>query len=81
MLGIKIYSTPTCVNCKIMKSYLKDKDIPFEEIDITNNFMVLRRITKECSEMSLPIIEIDNNLLKINTINGLERALEKYRNL
>lgn len=31
---IKIYSTAFCTNCKILKSYLKTKEVAFEEIDV-----------------------------------------------
>lgn len=34
---VYIYTKPNCVQCRMVKKYLNNKEIPFVEIDIENN--------------------------------------------
>ena len=75
---VKVYSTPTCVYCKTLKSYLTNHNIQFEDIDISKDEKVLQEMIKKSGQMGVPVVEIDeevivgfdkakiDNLLKIN---------------
>ena len=34
---VYVYTKPNCVQCRMVKKYLNNKEIPFVEIDIENN--------------------------------------------
>ena len=69
MPNIKVYSTPTCPYCIRAKSYLKEHNIPFENIDISSDENGLTEMIKISGQMGVPVILIDGE-----TIVGFEQA-------
>ena len=62
-MTIKIYSSPTCPYCYILKNYLKEKGFEFEEIDISKETAKKEELIKKTGLATLPVIEIDGQLI------------------
>ena len=62
-MKIKIFSTPNCPYCIKAKEYLKEKGLEFEEIDISKDQDAAQDIIKRSKQMSVPVIEIDGELV------------------
>ena len=60
MAKIKIYSTPTCTYCIILKRYLDGKNIAYEEVDITQDEEAKQRMIDNTKQMTVPVVEIDD---------------------
>ncbi len=56
---IRVYSTPTCTYCVILKKYLEEKSIDYEEVDVSQNEEEQKRMVEKTGQMSVPVIEID----------------------
>jgi glutaredoxin len=55
-----VYSTPSCGACKQVKEYLRSKDIPFSETDLTKlSGQVQMMLMGRLGRLSVPIIEVD----------------------
>ena len=55
---IKVYSKPNCIKCELVKRYLNDKGVEFEEIDVFENAEALQMLRdKGYSEM--PVVDIN----------------------
>lgn len=67
---IKVYSKPDCVQCNFTKKYLDDKQIAYEEIDVTQDTKALEHI-KSLGFQSLPVIESD----QLDPFNGFRPEL------
>lgn len=57
---IKLYSSPTCPKCKLLKMELGKRNIPFEIVEDTNTMNAL-------GIHSLPILEINGELMNMPT--------------
>jgi len=66
---IKVYSTPTCPYCDLLKDYLKDNNIEFEVIDLSQDEKAVQYIMEKTGKMAVPVTEIDEEL-----IVGFDRA-------
>lgn len=55
---IKIYSSPSCGKCRMLKSILVSEGVSFEEIDITKNEDALNEL-QDRDLLSLPVISKD----------------------
>jgi glutaredoxin-like YruB-family protein len=62
-LEIKIYSTPTCPYCIQAKKYFKDKNISFENIDVSESHEASEEMVKISGQMGVPVIKIDDNII------------------
>ncbi|MBL7100496.1 MAG: NrdH-redoxin [Nanoarchaeota archaeon] len=60
---IKIYSTKTCTYCTMEKDFLKEHNIEFEEIDVSENQDAANEMVKKSGQMGVPVTEIDDEII------------------
>ena len=58
---ITIYSTASCMKCKILKNACDKKGIKYESVDIEKNEKAYERLEK-AGALSLPVVEKDGQL-------------------
>lgn len=58
MAQVTIFTSPTCTYCKAAKKYMTEKDIPFEEIDITEDKEARKDLLSK-GYTGVPIIRVD----------------------
>ena len=63
MSRIKIYSSPTCPFCYVLKNYLKEKGFEFEETDISKETAKREELIKKTGLATLPVVEINGQLI------------------
>ncbi len=56
---VRLYSTPICTYCVILKKYLDGKNIEYEEVDITEDEEAKKRMIEKTEQMGVPVLEID----------------------
>lgn len=61
--NIKIYSTPTCPFCIRAKQFLKENNIPFEDIDVSVNPQAVEEMIKISGQMGVPILDIEGEII------------------
>jgi len=60
---IKVYSTPTCPYCVAVKSFLKENNVQFEDIDVSQNDLAAREMIEKSGQMGVPVIDIDGEII------------------
>jgi len=68
-MTVKVYSTPTCPYCDLLKDYLKDNNIEFEVVDLSQDEKAAQYIMEKTGKMAVPVTEIDGEV-----IVGFDRA-------
>ena len=63
MKPIKIYSTPTCVYCKMAKEYFKSKNIAYTEVNVAENEAELNEMVQKSGQMGVPVIDIGGTIM------------------
>ena len=61
--NVVVYSTPTCPFCVRAKQYLKDNNIQFEDIDVSENEEKAQEMIKKSGQMGVPVIEIGGKFI------------------
>lgn len=62
-MNVKIYSTPSCPYCTTLKTYLKNKKITFEDIDVSQDEKDLEEMIKLSSQMAVPVVNVDGQII------------------
>lgn len=62
-MNITLYSTPTCVYCNTLKQYFTEKNIKFEEIDVSKDEKALGKMVSISGQMGVPVLDIDGNIV------------------
>ena len=57
----KIYTTTTCPKCQSLKGLFKENNIPYEEVNIEEDFVARAKLL-ENDIYQVPALEIDGNL-------------------
>lgn len=62
MPKITIYTTPTCVYCKMTKSFFKENNVVYEEKDVSTDATARDEMIGKSQQMGVPVIDIDGEL-------------------
>lgn len=80
MAKVMIYSTPTCVYCKMAKEFFAKNNVAYEEHDVALNMKAREEMVNKSHQLGVPVIDIDNNIVvgfdqkTIEDLLGLKKA-------
>ena len=63
MAKVTVYSTPTCPYCDMAKEFLKENNVEFEQIDVSENEEKAREMVQKSGQMGVPVIDIDGTVI------------------
>ncbi len=63
MAKVKVFSTPSCPYCFTLKEFLKEHNIVFEDIDVSQNKAELDEMIKKSGQMGVPVVDIDGQIV------------------
>lgn len=78
-VSIIIYRTPTCPYCHMAAEYLRSKGIPFKEIDVSKDPVAAREMVMKSSQMGVPVIDINGQIIVGFNRPAIDMALAKIR--
>ena len=79
MSKVKVYSTSICPYCVALKEFLKERNIEFEEIDVSKDEKTQKEMIEKSGQMGVPVIEIDEEVIvgfdreKISKLLNIEK--------
>jgi glutaredoxin 3 len=68
-MGVIVYTTPTCPYCKMVKDFLSQRGISFEERDVSRNQSYAQELVSNTGQMGVPVTVIDGQI-----VVGFDRA-------
>ena len=60
---VKVYSTPACPYCVMVKEYLKQNKVAFEDIDISAKPEAANEMVSKSGQMGVPVLDIDGKII------------------
>lgn len=76
---VLVFTTPSCPWCTRAKSYLRERRVPFREVDVSRDAAAARDLVRRTGQMGVPVIEIDGRPVvgfdrpQIDRLLGLHR--------
>ncbi len=62
-MSVTIYSTPTCVYCKMVKKYFVSQNVQFSEVDVSRDREAAADLVKKSGQLGVPVIDIDGTII------------------
>ncbi|MGC9611148.1 MAG: glutaredoxin family protein [Minisyncoccia bacterium] len=59
---IIIYSTASCVYCRMLKDYLKGHNISFTEKDVADDLKAQEEMIHKSHQTGVPVVDIDGEI-------------------
>lgn len=63
MSNVIIYTTPTCVYCKMAKAFFKENNIAYEEKDVVRDAAARDEMIEKTHQKGVPVIDIDGQIV------------------
>ncbi|MEK9180301.1 MAG: glutaredoxin domain-containing protein [Patescibacteria group bacterium] len=60
---VKIYTTPTCVYCKMAKEFFKKNNVEYEEFDVARDMKAREEMFKKSHQMGVPVIDVNGEIV------------------
>jgi len=60
---VRLFTTVSCPYCYTLKAFLKEKNVSFEDIDVSQDEKVKDELVEKTGQLSVPIIEIDGQFI------------------
>jgi glutaredoxin 3 len=77
---VLVFTTPTCSWCQRAKTYLRQQNVRFREIDVSRDAAAARDLVRRTGQTGVPVIEIDGRPIvgfdrpKIDRLLGLKAS-------
>ena len=63
MAKVTIYSTPTCIYCKMAKEFLNANNISFTDHDVASDEKAREEMIQKTGQLGVPVIDIDGSIM------------------
>ena len=73
--SVQIYSTPTCVYCRVAKDFFKQNNISFSEHNVAEDDEKAREMIKKSGQQGVPVIDIDGTIIVGFNKSAIRQAL------
>ena len=61
--NVVVFSTPTCSWCNRAKSYLRQKNVRFKDVDVSSDADAARDLMRRTGQMGVPVIMIGSRTI------------------
>ena len=63
MANVTIYTTPTCVYCKMTKEFFNEHNVQYTEKDVAGDAVAREEMVQKSGQMGVPVVDIDGELV------------------
>lgn len=75
MSSVKIYSTPSCVYCRMAKEFFKKNNIAYEDFDVAEDDKARDEMVAKSHQLGVPVIDIGGEIFVGFDKGGIAKAL------
>jgi len=75
MHKVTMYTTPSCVYCKMTKEFFAKNNVAFEEKDVAADAVAREEMLEKSQQLGVPVIDIDGTIIIGFDKKNLETAL------
>lgn len=62
-MDVKVYSTPSCPYCNMLKNYLRSKGIKFVDYDVSRDERKAMEMVRISGQMGVPVVVINGKVV------------------
>lgn len=58
-----LFTTPSCSHCRKAKRYLRQRQVPFKDVDVSRDSTAARDMVKRSGQSGVPVIDIGGKVI------------------
>ncbi len=74
---VKIYTTPTCVYCKMAKDYFKKAGVEYVEFDVARDERAREEMVEKSHQLGVPVIDVNGQIFVGFNRIAIEKVLKQ----
>lgn len=78
-MSVIIYTTPTCVYCRMAKQYFNQKNIAFEEYDVASDLKAREEMLSKSHQLGVPVLDVNGEIIVGFNRPAIDRALAQEK--
>lgn len=63
MAKVIMYSTPTCVYCKMAEALFKEKGVEYEKKDVATDLVARKEMVDKSGQLGVPVIDVGGKVV------------------
>ena len=75
-MAIAVYSTPSCSYCRMVKDWLKQRNVRFDDYNVASDQRRAEEMVRKSGQMGVPVTDINGRIIIGFNTAELERALK-----
>lgn len=76
-MSVTVYSTPSCPYCVMVKDFLKKKQVPFTDYDVSRDRAKAEEMVRKSGQMGVPVIDVGGKVFVGYRPAEIEAALRR----
>jgi glutaredoxin-like YruB-family protein len=60
---VRVFSTPSCPYCVALKGYLKERNVEFQDIDVSQDLEAQKEMIERSGQYGVPVIDINGEII------------------
>ncbi|MCE1196611.1 glutathione S-transferase N-terminal domain-containing protein [bacterium] len=77
-MSVTLYSTPSCVYCRMAKDYFRQSGISFTEYNVASDRAKADEMVRKSGQMGVPVIDINGSVIIGFNKPEIDRALRRH---
>ena len=78
-MSVIIYTTPTCVYCRMAKQYFNQKNIAFEEYDVASDLRAREEMLSKSHQLGVPVLDVNGEIIVGFNRSAIDKALTREK--
>lgn len=75
MKNVTIYTTPTCVYCRMAKAFFTEKNVAYTEKDVVTDMKAREEMVQKSGQLGVPVIDVQGTIIVGFDRDALAHAL------
>lgn len=75
-MAVKVYSTPTCKWCNVLKEHLDSSNVKYDDIDVSKDENGALEMIRKSGQRAVPVIDINGYIIIGYDMEYIDRLLE-----
>ena len=76
MAKVTIYTTPSCVYCRMAKDFFQKNNVEYTELNVVHDEKAREDMIKKSRQLGVPVIDVDGEIFVGFDQSGLKKALK-----
>ncbi|MBI9101132.1 MAG: glutathione S-transferase N-terminal domain-containing protein [Spirochaetales bacterium] len=76
-MSVNVYSTPSCTYCTLVKRFLKEKGVKYNDYNVAVDHRRAEEMVKKSGQMGVPVLDINGKVIIGFNQPEIERAIAR----